>query len=108
MKKLLSLVLALAMVLSMAVVTTASAAEITDLRSYETTSREMETFNIHSSQLANDLNVLVNCIDGLLTNDAKGALIGNAAKEWSTPDGGKTWTFVLNDGMTWVDKDGNV
>ena len=91
MKKLLSLVLALAMVLSMAVVTTASAAEITDLRSYETTSREMETFNIHSSQLANDLNVLVNCIDGLLTNDAKGALIGNAAKEWSTPDGGKTW-----------------
>ena len=70
MKKLLSLVLALAMVLSMAAVTTASAAEITDLRSYETTSREMETFNIHSSQLANDLNVLVNCIDGLLTNDA--------------------------------------
>ena len=108
MKKLLSLVLALAMVLSMAVVTTASAAEITDLRSYETTSREMETFNIHSSQLANDLNVLVNCIDGLLTNDAKGALIGNAAKEWYSPDGGKTWTFVLNDGMTWVDKDGNV
>ena len=108
MKKLLSLVLALTMVLSMAVVTTASAAEITDLRSYETTAREMETFNIHSSQLANDLNVLVNCIDGLLTNDAKGALIGNAAKEWSTPDGGKTWTFVLNDGMTWVDKDGNV
>ena len=108
MKKLLSLVLALAMVLSMAVVTTASAAEITDLRSYETTSREMETFNIHSSQLANDLNVLVNCIDGLLTNDAKGALIGNAAKEWYSPNGGKTWTFVLNDGMTWVDKDGNV
>ena len=108
MKKLLSLVLALAMVLSMAAVTTASAAEITDLRSYETTAREMETFNIHSSQLANDLNVLVNCIDGLLTNDAKGALIGNAAKEWYSPDGGKTWTFVLNDGMTWVDKDGNV
>ncbi len=107
MKKLLSLVLALTMVLSMAVFTTANAAEITDLNTYETQAREMETFNIHSSQLANDLNVLVNCIDGLLTNDAKGALVGNAAKEWYSEDGGKTWTFVLNDGMTWVDKDGN-
>ena len=43
----------------------------------------------------------------LLTNDAHGALVGNAAKDWYTEDGGKTWTFVLNDGMKWVDKDGN-
>ena len=107
MKKLLSLVLALAMVLSMACITTASAAEITDLRTWETTSRELETWNIQKSQAAQDLNVLCNLFDGLLTNDASGALVGNAAKEWSTPDGGKTWTFVLNDGMKWVDKDGN-
>ena len=107
MKKLLSLVLALAMVLSMACITTASAAEITDLRTWETTSRELETWNIQKSQAAQDLNVLCNLFDGLLTNDASGALVGNAAKEWSTPDGGKTWTFVLNDGMKLVDKDGN-
>ena len=107
MKKILSLVLALAMVLSMACITTASAAEITDLRTWETTARELETWNIHKSQAAQDLNVLCNLFDGLLTNDAAGALIGNAAKEWSSPDGGKTWTFILNDGMKWVDKDGN-
>ena len=106
MKKLLSLVLALAMLLSMAV--TASAAEITDLKTYEIASSEVETWNIHSSQAAQDLNVLVNLIDGLLTNDPAGALVGNAAKEYTTEDGGKTWKFVLNDGMKWHDKDGNV
>lgn len=76
MKKVLALVLTLAMLMSLAFVSTASAAEITDLRTYELTSREMETWNIHSSQLANDLNVLCNLIDGLLTNDAHGALVG--------------------------------
>lgn len=70
MKKVLALVLTLAMLMSLAFVSTASAAEITDLRTYELTSREMETWNIHSSQLANDLNVLCNLIDGLLTNDS--------------------------------------
>ena len=47
-------------------------------------------------------------IDGLLTNDNKGALVPNAAKEYSSPDGGVTWVFTLNEGMKWVDKDGNV
>ena len=107
MRKALALALALAMLLSLAFVSTASAAEITNLRSYELTSNELETWNIHTSQRAPDLNVLVNLIDGLLTNDPHGALVGNAAKEWYTEDGGKTWTFVLNDGMKWVDKDGN-
>lgn len=78
MKKVLALVLTLAMLMSLAFVSTASAAEITDLRTYELTSREMETWNIHSSQLANDLNVLCNLIDGLLTNDAM-------AHWWATP-----------------------
>ncbi len=108
MKKTLSIVLALVMLLSTVVLSTASAAEIKDLTTWETTAREMETFNIHASQLANDLNVLVNCIDGLLTNDNHGALVPNAAKSWSSEDGGQTWTFVLNEGMNWVDKDGNV
>ncbi len=107
MKKALSLVLALCMMLSIAVVS-ASADEITDLRTYETTAREMETFNPHYSQAAVDLNVLSNCVDGLLTNDPKGALVPSAAKSFVSEDAGQTWTFVLNDGMTWVDKDGNV
>ena len=86
----------------------ALADEITDLQTWETQARELETWNIHYSQAAADLNVLTNLIDGLLTNDNHGNLKPNAAKSYSSEDGGKTWTFVLNDGMTWFDKDGNV
>ncbi len=107
MKKLLSLMLAMAMLLSMAAVTTASAAEITDLKTYETASRDLESWNIQGTEEARNLNVLVNLITSLLANDAKGALVPNAAKEWSSPDDSKTWIFKLNEGMKWVDKDGN-
>ena len=106
MKKILSLILALSMVLSLGAV--AHAEEITDYRTYQTAANEMETFNIHYSQGAVDLNVLTNCIDGLLTNDNYGNLIANAAKEWSSPDGGQTWTFKLNEGMQWADYQGNL
>ena len=51
--------------------------------------------------------MLSNCIDGLLTNDSHGNLVANSAKEWYSEDGGKTWTFILADGQTWFDKDGN-
>ena len=105
MKKILSLILALSMVLSLGAV--AHAEEITDYRTYQTAANEMETFNIHYSQGAVDLNVLTNCIDGLLTNDNYGNLIANAAKSWTSEDGGQTWTFVLNEGMQWVDFNGN-
>ena len=40
---------------------------IKDYYTYETANREMEAFNILYSQMANDLNVLTNCIDGLLS-----------------------------------------
>ncbi len=107
MKKVFALALALCMLLSLAV-TTASAGELKELRTYETSNREMESFNILASQRAADSNVLTNCYDGLLTNDPKGALVPAAAKDWKSEDEGLTWTFILNDGMTWVDKDGNV
>ena len=104
MKKLLSLILALVMVLSVASI--AGAEELTELNTYETQARELETWNIHYSQAAADLNVLCNLIDGLLTNDNHGDLKPNAAKSYETPDNGKTWIFTLNEGMTWFDKDG--
>jgi len=106
MKKLLSLVLALVMVLSVAAV--ASADELTELNTYETQARELETWNVHYSQAAVDLNVLCNLVDGLLTNDNHGNLKANAAKSWESPDGGKTWVFTLNEGMNWINKEGEV
>lgn len=106
MKKYLSFVLALVLVLT-SIAFTASADEIKDLRAYETTNREMETWCYHYSQAAVDLNVLSNFYDHLLTNDANGALVSCVAKEWSSPDGGQTWIFKLNEGVTWVDYQGN-
>ena len=106
MKKYLSFVLALVLVLT-SIAFTASADEIKDLRAYETTNREMETWCYHYSQAAVDLNVLSNFYDHLLTNDANGALVPCVAKEWSSPDGGQTWIFKLNEGVTWVYYQGN-
>ena len=106
MKKLLSLVLALIMLLG--AVSLASADELTELNTYETQARELETWNVHYSQAAADLNVLCNLFDGLLTNDNHGNLKPNAAKSYESPDGGKTWIFTLNQGMTWFNKEGEV
>ncbi len=109
MKKLFALLLALVMTLSaMSFAGAEEVALLSNLNTYETQARELETWNIHYSQAAADLNVLCNLIDGLLTNDNHGNLKANAAKEWFTDDGGLSWTFVLNEGMTWFDKDGNL
>ena len=107
MKKLFALVLALVMMASVAAIP-AGAEELKELNTYETQARELETWNVHYSQAAADLNVLVNLIDGLLTNDNHGNLKLNAAKSYESPDGGKTWIFTINEGMTWFDKEGEV
>ena len=106
MKKLLSLVLALSMVLSVAIVTTASAESLTEYVDYQTQANEIEYWCIQHSQGAVDLNVLCNCIDGLLTNDNKGALISQVAKDWSANEDGTVWTFNLRDNVKWVDYEG--
>lgn len=80
---------------------------IKDFLSYQTTANEMETFNFQYTQSNKEIRVLANCIDGLLTNDNKGALIPAIATEWTTPDGGENWTFKLRDGAVWVDYQGN-
>lgn len=105
MKKLIALLLALAMTVSMMAV--AGAAPITNFNDYQTQANEIETYCIQHSQGAVDLNVLSNCIDGLLTNDNHGNLTPAVAKEWTSPDGGKTWVFTLRDDASWVDFEGN-
>ncbi len=104
MKKIMSLVLAL--VLALGCVSFASADEIKNFKDYQTQTNEMETFCYHYSQAAVDLNVLSNCYEHLLTNDAVGALVPAAAKSYSSPDGGQTWIFELNEDITWVDYTG--
>ena len=106
MKKTLSLLLVLVLMLSLA--GTALAADpISDYVSFQTTANEMETFNILYSQYAKELDVLTNCIDGLLSNDNYGKLIPGLAESWVTEDGGENWTFNLRKGVKWVDYQGN-
>ena len=104
MKKIMALMLALMLVLGS--VSFAAADEIKNFKDYQTQANEMETFCYHYSQAAVDLNVLSNCYEHLLTNDAAGALVPAAAKAWNSPDGGQTWIFELNEDIVWVDYQG--
>ncbi|MDY4817116.1 MAG: ABC transporter substrate-binding protein [Lachnospiraceae bacterium] len=85
----------------------AMADEITDLYTYETQAREIETWNILYSQNAQDLNVLTNLYDGLVEADVYGKLAPAVAESWETTDNGVTWTFHLREGVKWVDVNGN-
>ncbi|MBO5335955.1 MAG: hypothetical protein J6A94_02340 [Lachnospiraceae bacterium] len=109
--KVLALVLALGMVLTGCGSSSAggngSGDGIKDLVTWETSNREMENMVILNTEMANDLNVLGNCVEGLLETDAQGKLIPGLAKEWGTEDGGLTWTFKLREGVKWVDVNGN-
>ena len=106
MKKMLTVVLALCLVLSMAIMP-ASAEKITNFVDYQTQQSEVEYWCIQHSQGAVDLNVLCNCIDGLLTNDSHGALISCVATDWSANEDGTVWTFKLRDNVKWVDCEGD-
>lgn len=80
---------------------------ITDLVTYETTVREVESWNILYSQVATDFDVLTNLLDGLVACDPYGKLTPAIASSWETPDNGLTWTFHLRDDVKWVDVNGN-
>lgn len=41
--------------------------------------------------------------DGLTKLDKSGNVEPNLAKSWETPDKGKTWIFILKDGVNWQD-----
>ena len=80
---------------------------IKDFVTYQTATAEMETLFTLYSESAGDLDYLTNCIAGLLEIDTRGKFIPGIAKEWDTPDEGKTWTFKLRDDVVWVDVNGN-
>jgi oligopeptide transport system substrate-binding protein len=112
--KLIAVVLAMALVMSTLSAcgsknaSKGSGKELTDLVTWETQAREMETINILYSQESVDSNVLCNCVEGLLESDSYGKLVPGIAEKWGTEDNGLTWTFNIRKGVKWVDKDGNV
>ena len=103
MKKFMYLVLAFILLIT---VSASLAEQQNTLTTYETRGREVDTWNVLYSQWAASNNVLVNLVDGLMTNDNHGNMQLNAAKSYETTDDGQTWVFTLNEGMTWFNKDG--
>ena len=81
---------------------------ITDYVSFETSKRELETWNFLYSQSASDLNVITNCWDGLLSFDCYGKAAPAIASSWEHNDDSTVWTFHLRDDVDWVDCNGEV
>lgn len=80
--KALALALAAAMTASMTPIT-AMADEtegLTSYYTYQTAVNEMETFCVQNAQNAKEMQVLTNCIDGLLSMNTKGELIPDFCK----------------------------
>ncbi len=135
MKKLLSLILALSMVLALVACggtnnadnsangsntnntqsetpdtssnTTNDGQPIKNLVTWQTSgANEMGVFLMLNSESQAEHDVLSNCYTPLLEVNNKGQLQPAAATEWGTKDGGLTWTFQLRDDVTWVDMNG--
>ena len=62
---------------------------------------------IYSNKSANG-DYTGNFIEGLLTQDPHGVLVGGMAKEWSHDDDACEWTFTIRDDATWSTSAGEV
>jgi oligopeptide transport system substrate-binding protein len=62
---------------------------------------EPSTLDAHKCQEVACGNVLRDLYEGLVTEDARGALVPGMAERWSVSRDGRTWTFVLRDGLRW-------
>ena len=81
---------------------------LTELITYETSGREIESWNMLYSQLATNFNVTTNTWDGLLSFDSYGKVVPAIAKSWEHNDDASVWTFHLRDDVDWVDINGEV
>ncbi len=59
------------------------------------------TLDPHINFLAWEGWVLDDLYEGLVANDAGGAVIPGAAEKWDISDDGLTYTFHLRDGLKW-------
>ena len=86
----------------------ASGKGLSELFTYETSGREIESWNMLYSQQAIDFNVSTNIIDGLISFDNYGKPVPALAKSWEHNEDSTVWTFHLRDDVDWVDMNGEV
>jgi len=120
-KKLLSVMLALAMVLGMAACggntetaepTAAPAAPTAPAVAENAVFRklyasEVTTLNYLITTQENEMSIAANVVDCLVEYDNFGNIEPALALEWSSNEDATVWTFKLREDVKWVDKDGN-
>ncbi|MCR5566285.1 MAG: hypothetical protein K6F61_05500 [Clostridiales bacterium] len=104
-KKILSLVLAVALVLSC--VSFAAADEAPDTFSM-IDNFDITTLDYVFNNKSSNGDYTCNFIEGLLTQDSHGKLIGGMAKEWSHNEDASEWTFIIRDDAVWSTSEGEV
>ncbi len=124
-KRLLAMLLALTMVLSMAACggsqepaatdapaaqePAAPAAPAAEEAIYRTLySGEVTTLNYLITGQTNELSIAANVVDCLVEYDAYGKVEPALAESWASNEDATVWTFKIRQGVNWVDKDGNV
>jgi len=106
MKKILSLVLALALVLSCMSFAMAEEAGTDTYKMID--SFDITTLDYVYNNKSSNGDYTCNFIEGLLTQDRHGVLIGGMAKEWSHNEDASEWTFVIRDDAVWSTSEGEV
>ena len=87
---------------------TTGATPLKEFISWESTNRELESWNMLYSQMASDMNVTTNLWDGLLSFDCYGKVVPAIASSWEHNEDATVWTFHLRDDVDWVDCNGEV
>ncbi len=64
---------------------------------------EPDSLDLHLAQSLSALNVLRDLHEGLLTFDADAELVPGLAESWSISEGGRVWTFKLDEAARWSD-----
>ena len=71
-------------------------------------SSEVTTLNYLTTGTTNEFAIGANVIDTLLEYDNKGNLEASLATGWTYDEEALTWTFKLREGQKWIDTNGNV
>lgn len=104
MKKILSLILILALIITGCIKNTSEVANTENYRSVY--SGEITTLNYLITSSTNEFGVASNLIDTLVDYDKYGIIQPSLATEWNVSEDNLTYTFKIREGVKWVKRDG--